>query len=60
MPKTKKTVLRVRTHFEQVPLEVAKAIAAKGGSASLARRPPNVIVERKTEPYSLRIGGKRP
>jgi hypothetical protein len=49
---------RVRTHFEQVPLETVRKTAGKFENEPDQKeiKPPNVMVEKratKTEPYSV-------
>jgi hypothetical protein len=47
---------KVKTHFEQIPIEIAKKIAEKEESDEREIKSPNVVVETpatKTEPYSV-------
>jgi hypothetical protein len=54
MSKTRKPAGKIRTHFEQVPLAAVKKVTSR--DEPTPKPPPgNVIVERKTEPYSMRI-----
>lgn len=47
---------KVKTHFEQIPVEIVKKIAEEEESDEKEIEPPNVVVETpatKTEPYSI-------
>jgi hypothetical protein len=54
MVKKRNPTPKVQTHFEQVPVATVKKVAVKDAPPSKAV-PANLIVERKTEPYSVRI-----
>ena len=49
---TKRAAPKGATHFEHVPVDVVKKIARLDRPAT---RPGNVVVEPKTEPYSVSI-----
>ena len=47
---------KVKTHFEQIPIEIVKKIAEEEESDQKEIKSPNVVVETpatKTEPYSV-------
>ena len=47
---------KVKTHFEQIPIEIVKKIAEQEESDQKEIKSPNPLVERptaKTEPYSV-------
>ena len=47
---------KVKTHFEQIPIEIVKKIAEQEESDEEEIKNPNVVVETpatKTEPYSI-------
>lgn len=47
---------KVKTHFEQIPIEIVKKIAEEEESDEKEIKSPNVVVETpatKTEPYSV-------
>ncbi len=49
MPKAKR---QPKTHFQQVPLTAVKAVVNRVAPKTDAATPKNVIIERKTEPYT--------
>jgi hypothetical protein len=57
MKKEQVAIMRkVKTHFEQIPIEIVKKIAEEEESDEKEIKTPNVVVETpatKTEPYSI-------
>jgi hypothetical protein len=58
MAKRHRPAPRLRTHFEQIPVTLAKKLAATDGRRPEKDRPRHLIVAQKSETSSVRMSRK--